>query len=186
MGFAWIAPNRRRLPRHEPVRGGWWAKKKAAAEPPMAEEGGVLRNDFFEVRISPTLGAIESVLVYGSRGNRMSQQVAFRFPQARGSLFDHGRRRDARQPAAGPIGRAKSSAGAGSSTARPSVWPASCRPRGFGGEAGSWRWKSKSMPERLPDGDPWQSYYAARFAWNDESAELFRSVNTIGRRTDAK
>jgi len=31
-------------------------------------------------------------------------------------------------------------------------------------------------PQRLPEGDPWQSYYACRWAWPDESALLSRGV----------
>jgi len=35
------------------------------------------------------------------------------------------------------------------------------------------------MPERQPDRDPWQSYYAVRFAWDDPAAEPRRSVNLM-------
>ena len=31
-------------------------------------------------------------------------------------------------------------------------------------------------PTRLPDGDPWSNYFASRFAWNDSTATLTRSV----------
>jgi alpha-mannosidase len=31
-------------------------------------------------------------------------------------------------------------------------------------------------PAQLPEGDPWRCYYAARFAWPDETAQLWRSV----------
>ena len=31
-------------------------------------------------------------------------------------------------------------------------------------------------PKRLPEGDPWSNYYACRFAWNDPTAVLTRSV----------
>jgi alpha-mannosidase len=31
--------------------------------------------------------------------------------------------------------------------------------------------------EKQPEADPWKSYYAARFAWADDSANLYRSVN---------
>jgi alpha-mannosidase len=31
-------------------------------------------------------------------------------------------------------------------------------------------------PLRLPEGDPWSSYFASRFAWNDSAATLTRSV----------
>jgi alpha-mannosidase len=41
------------------------------------------------------------------------------------------------------------------------------------------------VPERQPGPNPWQSYYAARFAWDDPAAELFRSVNLMSWPTDA-
>jgi len=32
-------------------------------------------------------------------------------------------------------------------------------------------------PAEEPKADPWNSYYCCRFAWSDEAAELFRTVN---------
>jgi alpha-mannosidase len=40
--------------------------------------------------------------------------------------------------------------------------------------------------EQLPRADAWNSYYAARFAWSDEEAELWRSVSQTNQPTDAK
>jgi hypothetical protein len=37
-----------------------------------------------------------------------------------------------------------------------------------------------------PRADPWNSYYASRFAWGDESAELRRSVGLTSQITDAR
>ena len=39
-------------------------------------------------------------------------------------------------------------------------------------------------PQRPLDADPWDSYYAARFAWPDPSAELYRDVNAAAVRTE--
>ena len=39
--------------------------------------------------------------------------------------------------------------------------------------------------ERLPEPDPWNSYYAARFAWADETSNLYRGVNQANVPTDA-
>ena len=33
-------------------------------------------------------------------------------------------------------------------------------------------------PERLPTGDPWANYYAARFAWGDATADLHSGLGT--------
>jgi hypothetical protein len=35
--------------------------------------------------------------------------------------------------------------------------------------------------ERLPESDAWDSYYASRFAWADETADLYQSVGLTGR-----
>ena len=40
-------------------------------------------------------------------------------------------------------------------------------------------------PQRLPDTDPWNSYYAARFAWGQDAPTLYRSVNQATLATDA-
>ncbi len=149
----------------------------------MAEEG-VLRNDFFEVHISPTLGSIESVFVYGSRGNRISQQIAFRLPHG-DNAYSIMAADEIRVTSAGPL-----------------LGEIVCRGRLVDRQAGRLagfvqttraRRGSRILeieieldPVQLPEGDPWRSYYAARFAWGDDSAELFRSVNAIGCRTDAK
>src|SRR5262249_49801351 len=41
-------------------------------------------------------------------------------------------------------------------------------------------------PEQDPRADPWNSYYAARFAWVDEDAEAFRSVGLSRRSTELR
>ena len=40
-------------------------------------------------------------------------------------------------------------------------------------------------PERMPGADPWNSYYAARFAWLDPEAKLFRGANLATVPTEA-
>ena len=40
-------------------------------------------------------------------------------------------------------------------------------------------------PQRQPDADPWNSYYAARFAWGQDAPTLYRSVNQATLATDA-
>jgi alpha-mannosidase len=190
MGFAWVAQGQTAPAAPSTAsRGGWWGKRKRADEPPMAEQlaadaQGILRNDFFEVHISPTLGSVESVFVYGSRGNRMSQQVAFRLPQAE-AAYSIMAADEMRITAAGPM--------VGEIVCRGRLLDRQARRLAGFVQTTRVRRGSRILeleieldPEQLPQGDPWQSYYAARFAWSDESAELYRSVNTIGRRTDAK
>ena len=37
-----------------------------------------------------------------------------------------------------------------------------------------------------PRADPWSSYYAARFAWSDAAADVWRSVSSGSQRTEGK
>jgi len=41
-------------------------------------------------------------------------------------------------------------------------------------------------PQAEPRADPWNSYYAARFAWNDATADTFRSVALTSQPTELK
>ena len=41
------------------------------------------------------------------------------------------------------------------------------------------------QPERLPEGPPWANYYACRFAWNDETAEVYGSSGWCRSKTEA-
>jgi alpha-mannosidase len=40
--------------------------------------------------------------------------------------------------------------------------------------------------EEEPRADPWNSYYAARFAWSDAGADVWRSVSSCSQRTEGK
>ena len=46
--------------------------------------------------------------------------------------------------------------------------------------------RSNSIRWCTPGDDPWESYYACRFAWSDDTAELWRGVNELRERAEAK
>ena len=46
-------------------------------------EGDMIRNEFIEVHINETTGGIARIKQYGRKPNRLSQQLAFRFPRER-------------------------------------------------------------------------------------------------------
>ncbi|MBN1394313.1 MAG: hypothetical protein JW959_04770 [Pirellulales bacterium] len=172
MGFAWlggeppVARKRRRLlPRRK--------------EPPMAEPH-LLRNEFFEVRFDPATGAIRSIWDYRSRGPRLSQQLALRLPRG-------GRADDEANYSTMAAERIEVT------SAGPLLAEIVCQGRlidrdgrrlaGFKQTARARR-GSRILEllieldvDRLPDCDPWQSYYAARFAWKDETLNVYRSAN---------
>ena len=181
MGFCWVD-----------------AEDKAVAArsgQPMAEEN-VLQNDFFQAVINPLSGGIQSIGEYGRRGNRLSQQLAFREP---------GQRK------AGEAWASPDELAHYSSMVAEDI-EVTCLTETMG-EITS-RGKLLDEKEQLladfeqrmrlvkgsrileieiqlevhrePAGDPWDSYFASRFAWADESASLHRAVNQTRQRATAR
>lgn len=70
-GFVWLKESNDPKNRHHPL-------ERVASEPPLAEPL-ILRNRHFEVTLSDRTGGIESILFHGKRGNRLAQQVCFRY-----------------------------------------------------------------------------------------------------------
>ncbi len=181
MGFAWVGPgpNDPAEPdKPAKARKPWWRKQRE--EPPMTEEN-VLRNEFAEVTLDPHTGAL-SIADYYSRGPRIAQQVALRTPQGRGAEPDD----DSNYSVMAADEITVTQAG-------PIVGEIVCRGRlvdrnvnrlaGFVQTTRLWR-GSRIVEVRIdldiekqPETNPWASYYAARFAWDDATSDVFRSVN---------
>ncbi len=176
-GYRWVEPG-----------SGAPAPKRRRKEPPMVEpEEHLIRNEFFQLRLDPHTGAIRSLFDYQNRGNRLSQQLALRRPgpppepgqtwqdpdqQAQYSVM---RAEEIRYPVQGPWLAVAESRGQlldrqgevlAGFVQRVQVWR---RWRVF-------RLEVELEPKQLPEGDPWESYYACRWAWPDESALLSRGV----------
>jgi alpha-mannosidase len=185
LGYAWVGSGESPPP---PLRG------KAAK--PMAEEN-MLRNEFMEATIDPTTGAIRSVGDYVSRGARISQQLALRQPGPRPNAGDIWQDPDemaiysvmaadsieitSAGPALGQIisrGRLLSLAGEtlAEFSQTMSLWK--------GSRVLVLDIQLDAKTEPLPD--PWNSYYAVRFAWNDAAADMWRAVAQSAEPTDAK
>lgn len=182
MGFTWLGPGR-----------------PAAAErgaKPLAEQN-VLRNEHMQVVLNATTGGISGIHATSMRGNRLSQQLAFRLPGARRQPGDvwTDPDRDAnysvmvcdelRVVSAGPAvgelearGRLVDREGKRLAGFRQNVrLPRTSRVVELDIEL--------DVAE-VPRADPWNSYYAARFAWADETAEMWRSVSLTSQPTTAK
>ena len=182
MGFAWLTAADE-------------APAFAKPEPPLAEEN-VLRNEYMQIVINGDTGAIQSIHDFRSRGNRLSQQLAFRLPQPRPMPGEVWRDPDedaiytvmaadsveitARGPALGEIvsrGRL--------------MHPGGKRLAGYEQTVQVWRGSRvlRLMIEldidEQPGRDPWLSYYACRFAWGDAAAETLRSVSLGCHSTEA-
>jgi alpha-mannosidase len=175
MGFVWIGPSD-----HNAVS----ADKP---QPPLAAEH-VLRNEFFEINFDPTTGAIRAVLDYKSRHPRLAQQIALRMPQGESEPTSD---KHYSIMAADKFRITASNAVLGEMLCRGRLMDREGnRVAGFEQMTRIWRGSRvieieiEFDPEHLPDARPWNSYYASRFAWHDETASLFRSVNLANQPTE--
>ena len=189
MGFAWVAHGTENQPAPQPVeRKGWFGRGKAKVEPPLAEEN-VLRNEFFEARFDPCTGAIRTISDYHSRDPRLAQQIAFRLPQG-----------DSREPGDDANYSIMAADELTVTSAGPALGEIVCRGRLMdrdGRRLAGFRQTTRARrgsriieidieldADRQPGPNPWDSYYALRFAWKDETAVLCRSVHLAGEPTD--
>ncbi len=173
-----------------PGAGYVWIPEDARAalappqKPPLVEED-LLRNEWFEVSINEQTGGIGHVRFHDQRAKRVSQQLSFRFPRERtvGSGDDayktqyaemrcRNREIISRGPTRGEI-----------ATTGHIIDPSNDE------RLATFRqvtrvWRARPVIEidielsdlKLPDGDPWNNYFASRFAWNDGMSAVTRSV----------
>ncbi len=197
MGFAWIGAAPAADPSTQAAGRFWWKtekKKRKPEEPPMAEEN-VLRNDRFEVTVNPVTGAIQSIYDYVSRGNRLAQQIALRLPRSERSpqagATEDDFEKDYSLMAADEISVTSSG---------PVLGEIVCRGRLVARDGRRvaryvqtmQAWRGSPVLElqidldieRQPAADPWSSYYAARFAWGDAAADVYRGVQLANRPTE--
>jgi len=193
MGFAWIGPGAGQQPSApaapaKPKGRRLWGKKPKE-DPPMAEEN-VLRNEFAEVTVDPHTGSLFSIFDYHSRTARLAQQIALRMPQ--GGEIDPGDDLNYSVMAADQIAVTQPGPLVGEIVARGRLVDRDVkRLAGFTQTTRLWRGSRiievqiELDVDRQPGPNPWSSYYAARFAWDDETATIRRSVNMADVVTDA-
>ena len=194
MGFAWVGPGVEApvaqppsaVPADSHSRGRLChvlkqlLGRRKPPEPPPLAEANVLRNEFFEVQFDPHTGAIRTIFDYRSRDPRLAQQIALRLPHG----DEPGADRNYSIMAAdeivatspGPVlGEIQSRGRLLDREGRRVAW--------FCQTTRAWRGSRiieiqiELEIERQPGPNPWDSYYAARFAWKDETASLRRSAN---------
>ena len=170
----------------------WLSGKGPADTPPgvgkipTAEELTV-RNDLFEVSLSASTGGIAQIRTYSRTPNRLSQQLAWRFPREKSlegagdeestTWYSNMRLRESRVLCAGPALGAVETVG---DLVDPTDGKVLCTYRQT---VRVWR----GLPyvdvdielgmEKTPTGDPWTNYVAARFAFHDESMAISRSMS---------
>lgn len=168
----------------------WFATQPAAetAESRKLADEWVLRNEFFEVHISEDTGGILQVKEYGRRPNRLSQQLAFRYlhertvppadPDAKPTrtFYSEMRCRKIEVTSSGPaVGEIRSSGDLCDPVDGSRLAAFEQRFRIYRGRR-TFDIDIHVEPESLPDGSPWATYFASRFAWNSSTAAQTRSV----------
>lgn len=167
-GYAWIAAG----------EGSWGP----AAGKPLFEPN-LLRNEFFEVHLDEDTGAIRSIYSPLHRGNILSQRLARRMPQAVPNQVRSYSTMEADEVVCTHDGALTSAI-----TSRGRLLDRS------GDLLAQFEQTVRIMrgspilsievylnPILLPEGNPWQSYYACRFAW--PGSEVYRSVGMTRLRT---
>jgi alpha-mannosidase len=168
MGFAWLDPK---------------STATTTRGKPIAHDN-VLTNDLLEVTISPKTGGIQSLFHFGQRGNRMSQQIAFRFGGA--------------EPQYSTM-QADEVCVTRSSTAEGEIASRGVLLNAEGQRVAGFRQCTRLLAgsrvleleieldvDEEPRADPWNSYYAVRFAWPDETTELWRGVGLSRQKTELR
>ncbi len=199
MGFAWLdaETDRRKTqaetPQHKRAVGPGRRRRPA---PPLAEEN-VLRNEFFEATIDPATGGIRAIGDYRTRGNRLAGQLALRLPELASGPHGSGGSEEDEAVYSRMVAQRIDVETAGPCEGRITsrgrlVDRDGNRLAGFVQTMRARRGSRvleldvELTAERQPGPNPWQSYYAARFAWDDSAADLYRSVNLMSWPTDAE
>lgn len=176
VGFAWLP---------------YGTKASDVISKPLAENN-ILRNEYMEVVLDPQQGTLKALYDFQHRGNRLSQQLAYRSTTARpgsgqqrtGHYSDMVADRVAVTCATAALGEITCE---GRLVDRDGNTHATYRqiyqlPRGSRVLLLDVEFETYS-----PLGDnPWESYYAVRFAWSEESSLLCRDVAWSRQWTEAK
>ena len=167
-----------------------WRKTKKGL-PPLAEEN-TLRNEFFEIAFDAATGGIRAIHDYHTRNNRLAQQVALRLPGMNPAASAAGDEEAAYSiMAADEFFIARCDERTAEMCARGRLVDRDVATVARFSQTTRVRRGSRVIeldieiqPEREPDTGAWDSYYAARFAWHDSTADIFRDVNSTTQPTD--
>jgi alpha-mannosidase len=186
MGFAWIAAGTAPAP-----------AERRKTKPKSTDKELAINNEHVQVVMSRETGGIRSVYDAQQRGNLLSQQLAFRLPPPKPKPGDLWRDPDADSGYSKMVARSVEITAAGPAYSEITstgelVDPEDKRIAAFTQRVGLARGSRVALLDieldidLPPRADPWNSYYACRFAWGDESAELHRSVGLTSQVTDAR
>jgi len=156
---------------------------------PTLAEPNLLRNEFFEVHINEGTGGIGKIKGYGRAPNRLSQQVNYRFSRERTIPDDRGTEFGEILTHYAEMRGNSSTITCTGPTLGEIVTSGEIVDQAHGERLAGFRqtmrvWRGRPIVEieieltidRMPEGEPWHNYFAARFAWHDETASITRSV----------
>jgi len=184
MGFAWVATT----PRATTKSVGRNRKTQI-----VDEASKILRNEFFEARVHPETGALVSVRSFNSRSNLISQQLAFRFPlrPASGDDSSEDETPYTRMVARNIKTKLSTSMCGEIESDGVLLFPDGHVAADYRQLCRVWR-GSRNVeleihiePKIELRADPWNCYFACRFAWGDDDAMVFRSLHETRQRVEA-
>lgn len=156
---------------------------------PIASPEGLKTHDF-EVRIHPETGGLLSVRSFRARPNLLSQQLAFRLTSPGGTSPG-----DAQSPYSQMV--AQDVVVLDSDDVTGAIQSRGVLKDGQGETVAAFRQVVRATrgspvvtldieiePFREPRADPWNSYYACRFAWGDDTALISRSLHETRQRAE--
>ena len=155
----------------------------------LLAEGLTLRNDFFEVSLSEVTGGIARIATYKRSPNRLSQQIAFRFPEERTVVTGEGDEREtfrtyyslmemrsARVLSSGPlVGEIETTGELIDGQVQAVIGTYRQVTRVVRGRPNIDVEIEIDM-QRTPSGDPWTNYVGCRFAWKHTTASITASM----------
>ena len=154
---------------------------------PLAEPG-ILRNDLFEVAINSRTGGIAHIRFHHQREKRLSQQLSYRFPRERSIPVGPHSDETVKSQYAEMRCLGQEVTRNGTACGELRTWgdivdqANNTRLAGFTQTMRVWRGLSTVEIEveltdvKPSEGDPWNNYFASRFAWNDSTAAVTRSI----------
>lgn len=158
----------------------------SGAPPASIGEGLLLRNEYLEAHVDPATGGVRQIYDYQVRGNLCSQQLAVRFPVAGRSGGKDAANYTRMEAESVDLVESSPLRGVIRSTGRLVLDGANRASQTVGrftqlvtlirGRRLLEFDVQLELDERL-SGDPWETYAAMRWAWRDETAELWRSVH---------
>ena len=173
-GFAWIPANE--------------TGSLPSAPKQQLAEGWLLRNDHFEVAINERTGGIAHIRFHNQRTKRLSQQLSFRFPRERTISVGSEPGETIKSQYAEMQCRGHEVVRSGTACGEVVTF-GDIIDQVKSEKLASFRqtvrvWRASSILEieieltdvKQTDGDPWNNYFASRFAWNDSSAAVTRSI----------